>query len=100
MKFAVTDTEALGIVKTQGFVSRAFEHDVPVIFHAANVQLGAGLAVTFTSRPTASEHPDGHDGLTEPSPTIAVVNVADGEEQVPWAHFIVTVRTGAWRVSP
>jgi len=100
MKFAVIDTESLGIVKMQGFALRPFEQDTPVTFHPENIQLAAGLAVTFSTRPTGSKHPDGHEGLTEPSPTIAVVSVADGWEHAPWVQLIVTVRVGARRVSP
>jgi hypothetical protein len=95
MKFAVIDTESFGMVKTQGFTLRPFEQDTPVTFHPENIQLGAGFAVTFSTCPTASKHPEGHEGLTEPSPAIAVVSVADGGEHVPWAQLIVTVRRGA-----
>jgi hypothetical protein len=92
MKFAVIETGLLGIVKTQGFAVSPVEHETPVTFHPENIQLAAGVAVTFTMRPTASWHPEGHDGATKPSPTVAVVSVP---EHVPWVQLIVTVRTGA-----
>jgi len=87
-------------VKVQGFALRPFEQDAPVIFHPENFQLGAGLAPTFSTAPTASEHPEGHDGLTEPSPTTVVVSVEADAGHVPWVQLIVTVRVGALRVSP
>jgi len=100
LKFPVIDTESLGIVKTQGFALRPFEQVVPVTFHPENIQLAAGLAVTLTICPAASEHAEGHDGSTEPCPTIAVVRVADDAGHAPCAQVMVTVRVGARRVNP
>jgi len=97
---AVINTESLDILKTQGFTPRPFKQDVPVTFHPENIQPGPGLAVRFRKRPTVSEHPDGHDGLTEPSPTIAVVSVADDAAHDPWVQVIVTMMGGALCVSP
>jgi hypothetical protein len=83
--------------KTHGFALRPPAQDTPVTFHPENIQLGAAVAVTFTTRPTSSEHPDGQDGLTEPSPTIAVVSEAEGGAHVPCTQPIVTMRVGARR---
>ena len=69
--------------KTHGLVFKPFRQVAPVTFHPENIQLGAGLAVTFTVRPTGSEQPEGHDGLIDPSPAVAVVSVAAAGGHVP-----------------
>jgi hypothetical protein len=84
--------------KTHGFGTEVevAEHVAPVMFHPENVHPAAGVAVIFTACPTGSRHPDGHKGLTVPSPTTVVVKAG----HVVWEQAIVTVSTFACLANP
>ena len=84
------------MVKMQGFEVAPLTQAAPVTFQPENVQPVEGAAVTFTSCPICSEHPDGHEGAIVPPPTAAVVSV----EQLPGLQVMVTIRGGASLVSP
>ena len=71
-------------------------HAVPVTFQPEKVQLEEGTAMTLTTCPIGSEHPDVHEGSTVPLPILAVVRVA----HAPWEQPMVTVSTGACLTSP
>jgi hypothetical protein len=79
------------MVNSQGFDVLPLKHAAPVTFHPENVQLGAETAVRLIARPIGSEHPEEHEGLTIPFPTVAVVRVAHAAGE----QLIVTVSTGA-----
>jgi hypothetical protein len=54
VKFAVTVTGLLGMVKMHGLLADPLEHEAPVVVHTENAQPGEGVAVTLTCEPTCS----------------------------------------------
>jgi hypothetical protein len=77
VKIAETVTGLFGMVKAQGLLELPPEHDAPVMLQLENCQLAEGVAVTEIDEPTASEHPLGQFGETDPEPEATfVVKVA------------------------
>ena len=68
VKVAEIVTPLFGIVKVQGLLNEPPEQDAPDTVQPENCQLAEGVAVTEIEEPTASEHPLGQLGLTEPEP--------------------------------
>jgi hypothetical protein len=70
---AVIVTGLFGIVKAQGLLDDPPEQDAPVTLQPENSQLAEGVTVTEIDEPTASEHPLGQLGETEPEPEATFV---------------------------
>jgi hypothetical protein len=64
------------MVKVHGVEMAPFEQEAPVIFQPEKDQPGAGVATIFMAWPMGSWHPDEHEGMIAPSPTIVVVRPA------------------------
>ena len=73
VKVAETVTPLFGIVKVQGLPNEPLEQDAPVTVQLENTYPEATVAVTETEDPTASEHPLGQFGETEPEPEATFV---------------------------
>lgn len=61
------------MVKAQGLLEEPPEQEAPDKVQLENRQPELGVAVTVTGEPTASEHPLGQFGLTEPEPEATFV---------------------------
>jgi hypothetical protein len=74
LKLADTVTGLFGIVNVQGSLEGPPEQDAPDVVQLENCQLADGFAATEIDEPTASEHPLGQLGETDPEPEAFVVN--------------------------